>query len=337
MLDRIQVDPGVCEGRPTIRGLRITVSDVLSYLDSVEKALVADWSDFVEQGPPQQITEEQAEAQGTPENDPEHATRLSRFKVNLLVAHEEEAPPPVIYETNPTYPNLFDVVTYDAGALSEANAKAVVDAGKDYLFALKGEQRTMFKLATELLDPYDVAAQTVDALDNEITVTRSLTIHAVDPSQGYGDGKGPSESVWPHARAFLGVEYLKRRGAEVLARDARIFVTSTDPKRLTGEQWLLLIRSHWGVENNNHHTLDTAFAEDDRPWIEADPQGMVAVLILRRIAYTLLTLYRSVTLRSDEGRATRWKALLQSVRDLLIAATEDQLAGLRQRETAATP
>jgi predicted ATP-dependent protease len=81
--------------------------DVLSYLDSVEKALIADWSDFVEQGAPQQITEEQAEAQGTPENDPEHATRLNRFKVNLLVAHEEEAPPPVIYETNPTYPNLF--------------------------------------------------------------------------------------------------------------------------------------------------------------------------------------------------------------------------------------
>lgn len=81
--------------------------DVLSYLDSVEKALIADWSDFVEQGPPQPITEEQAEAQGTPENDPEHATRLGRFKVNLLVAHEEEAPPPVIYETNPTYPNLF--------------------------------------------------------------------------------------------------------------------------------------------------------------------------------------------------------------------------------------
>lgn len=81
--------------------------DVLSYLESVEKQLIADWSDFVEQGPPQQITEEQAEAQGTPENDPEHATRLSRFKVNLLVAHEEEAPPPVIYETNPTYPNLF--------------------------------------------------------------------------------------------------------------------------------------------------------------------------------------------------------------------------------------
>ena len=66
------------------------------------------------------------------------------------------------------------------------------------------------------------------------------------------------------------------------------------------------------------------------PWIEADANGMLAVLLLRRIAYTLLALYRAVTLRSDEGRATRWKALLQSVRDVLVAATEDQLAGLRE-------
>ena len=31
-LDRIQVVPGVCEGRPTIRGLRITVEFVLKLL-----------------------------------------------------------------------------------------------------------------------------------------------------------------------------------------------------------------------------------------------------------------------------------------------------------------
>ncbi|HSM91711.1 MAG TPA: ISAs1 family transposase, partial [Anaeromyxobacteraceae bacterium] len=91
---------------------------------------------------------------------------------------------------------------------------------------------------------------------------------------------------------------------------------------------------HWGVESN-HHTLDTAFDEDDRPWIEADANGMLAVLLLRRIAYTLLALYRAVTLRSDGHRAMRWKTLLQKVRDVLIAATEDQLAGLRLRETAA--
>ena len=229
-----------------------------------------------------------------------------------------------------TYPSLFDVITYDAGALSEANGKAVVDAGKDYLFALKGEQRTMFKLATEHLSFEKVLASTEDVLDNETTVVRSLKLLAVEPTWSYGEGKGPGESAWPHAKAFLSVEYVKVRGREVVEQDERLFVTSYDPARLTGDQWLLLVRSHWGVENDNHHTLDTAFAEDDQPWIEADPQGMLAVLILRRIAYTLLALYRSVTLRSDQGRATRWKALLQSVRDVLVAATEEQLAGLRE-------
>jgi hypothetical protein len=36
---------------------------------------------------------------------------------------------------------------------------------------------------------------------------------------------------------------------------------------LTPVQWLL----------QNHHTLDTVFAEDEQPWIEADADGMLAV------------------------------------------------------------
>ena len=46
------------------------------------------------------------------------------------------------------------------------NGKAVVEAKKDYLFALKNEHRTMLKLATELLSAQEMVAQTVDGLDN---------------------------------------------------------------------------------------------------------------------------------------------------------------------------
>jgi hypothetical protein len=228
-----------------------------------------------------------------------------------------------------TYGGLFDVVTYDAGGFSRANADAVIAAGKHYLFALKDEHRAMCKLAIEMLAVETVIARTEDVLDNNTTVVRSLKLLRADPSWSYGDGKTPEESVWPHAKAFLSVEYVRVQHGVIVEHDERTFVSSYDPKRLTPAQWLRLVRSHWGVESS-HHTLDTAFAEDDRPWIKADPHGMLAVLVLRRIAYTLLTLYRAVTLRSDEGRGTRWKTLLLSVRDVLVAATEEQLAGLRE-------
>lgn len=232
-----------------------------------------------------------------------------------------------------TYDGLFDVVTYDAGVLSEANGQQVVEAGKQYLFSLKGEQRTMYKLAEELLDPNEVVAETVDVLDNRTTVTRRLVLLPVQQQWAYGEGKKPHESLWQHARCFLRVEALVKRDDEVVEREVRLYVSSLLPAKLTPEQWLLLVRSHWGVETT-HQVLDTAFAEDERPWIVASGTGLLNVLVLRRIAYTLLTLFKSVTLRSEEKRAMRWGELMGWVKATLLAATEEQLEGLRDRSHA---
>jgi hypothetical protein len=234
-----------------------------------------------------------------------------------------------------SYGKLFQVVTYDAGALSLPNAAAVIAAGKDYCFRLRGEHRTMFKLAEDLLDPSDAVARTVDVLDNRTTVVRTLVLVAVDPSWSYDEVKGPDASVWRHAETFLRIETQMLRDGELVEHEVRLYVSSLAPGRLTPTQWLRLARSHWGVENNNHHTFDAPFAEDDRPWIEADANGMLAVLLLRRIAYTLLTLFRSATQRSDDHRAIRWRALLAWVRDALVAAGPEHITGLRAREVSA--
>lgn len=47
-LDRITIEPGKRSGKPCIRGLRITVADVLSYLASgiSEDAILADFPDL---------------------------------------------------------------------------------------------------------------------------------------------------------------------------------------------------------------------------------------------------------------------------------------------------
>jgi hypothetical protein len=233
-----------------------------------------------------------------------------------------------------TYGPLFQLITYDAGGFSRKNADAVVEAGKDYLFALKDEQRVMWRLADELLSSEPVIDCTQETLGDGSIVTRSLRLVGADPSWSYGQGKSPEESIWAHARTFLRVERVRvLRGVEI-ERGERMYVSSLDPAHLTTRHWLLVVRSHWGVENQNHHTLDTAFAEDDRPWIEADSNGMLAVLVLRRIAYTLLALYRAVTLRSDASRATRWRDLLARIRDALIALAPEHILDLRPRDLA---
>ncbi len=233
-----------------------------------------------------------------------------------------------------TYGSLFDVVSYDAGGFSRANADAVVAAGKDYLFALKDEQRAMCRLADEMLAGEVVLDRTEDQLDNATTVVRSLRLVRADPSWSYGDGKEPHESIWPHAKAFLRVDYVKVQHGEIVQRDDRMYVCSLDPRRLTTEQWLRLVRAHWGVENNNHHTFDTAFAEDDRPWIEADANGMLAVLILRRLAYTLLALFRA-SLRTEQTHAMPWRDLMHWMCVTLVAATAEHTMNLRVREVCA--
>ncbi|HEY5372282.1 MAG TPA: ISAs1 family transposase, partial [Polyangiaceae bacterium] len=89
---------------------------------------------------------------------------------------------------------------------------------------------------------------------------------------------------------------------------------------------LLVARRHWGVETS-HQILDTAFEEDAHPWIEACPRAALVGAILRRIAYSMLALFRSVTQRSDERRATPCQTLMTDLFVALITTTELDLRG----------
>jgi SHS2 domain-containing protein len=228
-----------------------------------------------------------------------------------------------------TYGSLFDLVSYDAGGFSRANADAVVAAGQEHLFALEDEHRTMCRLADEMLASEAVLDRTEDVLDNATTVVRSLRLIRADPSWSYGDGQGPAESLWPHAKAFLSMEYVKVQDGTVIERDDPMFVSSLDPQRLTSAQWLLLVRSHWGVENQNHHTLDTAFAEDDRPWIEADANGMLAARgssppdrggrYARRLRYRLPQPFEQIDHTADLGVSVEGANEAEALARLVLA------------------
>jgi hypothetical protein len=54
-------------------------------------------------------------------------------------------------------------------------------------------------------------------------------------------------------------------------------------------------------------------------------------MILRRIAYTLLSVFENITQRSDRRRQEPWHRLLTRIRDALLQATTATFEGLRKR------
>jgi hypothetical protein len=221
--------------------------------------------------------------------------------------------------------DLFRLVSYDAGACSESNAAAIRVHGLHYLLGLKGTQPTLLGEAERLLgvlSPEHAVAHSEDAMGAGKRWVRRLYL-----STGIAGFHG-----WEHLRTVLRVEseQLDPKGRRV-AYENRYFLSSLPIARLTAAQWLLLVRRHWAVENNCHHTLDAVFREDEHPWIESEPRGALAVLLLRRIAYNLLSLFRSVTQRSEEHRASPWRLLIAHLRHALAASTQADIERLRPR------
>ena len=215
---------------------------------------------------------------------------------------------------------LFRLVSYDAGACSLDNARRVVAKGYDYLFGLKRTQPTLLAEAERLLGGR--TAEQADAVSEDVRGATVVMrrVYLSDEMAGYLD--------WEHLGTVVRVESetLDRQGRRV-EHFHRYFVSSLPLERLSATQWLYAVRAHWGVENNCHHTWDTAFAEDERPWIQAHPRATVVVMVLRRIAYDLLTWFRSVTQRSEDKRQVPWKTLLRDLYVTVVSVTDAVLYG----------
>jgi hypothetical protein len=226
--------------------------------------------------------------------------------------------------------DLFQVISGDAGVCSEANARAVKSYGLDYLLALK-DQPTLLREARQLLrwrKAEEAEAETVDVV-GKTTVTRRL--FTTTEMAGF--------LSWDHLQTVVRVQSEKRdiETNAVLEQEDRYFLSSVQRDVLTDEQWLLLVRNHWWVENGCHQVWDKIFREDAKPWIqsgEGSCQGTVVVMLLRRLGFNLLALYRGVTQRSEEKRQMPWKDLMRQVYNALIAATEADTGALRPRMAA---
>ena len=222
--------------------------------------------------------------------------------------------------------DLFEVVMGDAAYCTLANATLVHEADRGYIFQLKTESQPT--LAREALRQFsalgdgDVAVTTSERVGSS-TVTRRMWI--TTEMAGW--------DRWPHLRTVLRVQRCVEADNGERTLGEGYFVSNLPFGRFKPDQWMDVIRRRWAVENACHNTFDRLFGEDDHPWIH-QPQGMLAVMLLRRIAYNALAIFRTVTQRGDDQQNIPWRELMQAVERMLITATDGLLAGLRTGRAA---
>jgi hypothetical protein len=195
---------------------------------------------------------------------------------------------------------------------------------------LKGDQPTLFGQAQQLLESLDEKTAQTEVETNESGKRVVRRIWITSDMAGFHN--------WNHLRTALRVQRLiyDRKSGKLISEENRYFISNAPTKVLSAGQWLTVVRRHWAVENNCHWTYDGIFLEDKRPWI-LEPNGMIVVAILRRIAYNLLALFRSVTQRSAEKRKTPWKKLIRELYLTILQITYDNLKPKkRQTEYLAT-
>ncbi len=190
------------------------------------------------------------------------------------------------------------IVTIDAMGCQTEIAKTIVDEGGDYVLSLKDNQDNLFEDVQKLFADLDSSPAQTYAYDYAKTVSK-------------GHGRMEIRECWTisdpdtlrHLRDFenwtklLTVSRIRSQrwiGDEKTCEDRFHIASIVGAKRV-----LNAVRSHWGIENSLHWTLDLAF-DEDRCRVRKD-NGPENFAILRHIALNLLKQERTCK-RSIRGK-----------------------------------
>lgn len=165
------------------------------------------------------------------------------------------------------------IVTGDALLTQRKLCLQIVDAGGDYVFKVKDNQRQLHddirRLFTDVPPKPDFeTVQTVDGTHGRLD-KRTLTVSSL--LQSYSD--------WPHlAQVFQIVRRVTDPQTGVMTEETSYGVTSLQRTEVTPLRLLQIVRTHWGIENSLHYRRDVTFGEDrSRVRLKRAPQVMAAL------------------------------------------------------------
>jgi predicted transposase YbfD/YdcC len=189
-------------------------------------------------------------------------------------------------------PHLLDIldlrdkiVTIDAAGCQKGIATQVVDAGGDYVLAVKDNQPT---LHAEMQQAF------ANALEDDAPQLRR---HA-ENAQGHGRTERRIVWVLPAAKYLSSVSLAAWAGLATLVMVVRVATCARTAKETTEVRYFIssvrpsarrlarAIRSHWSIENGLHWVLDVVFREDARRLLDRTAAQNVG--FLNRLAVSLL-------------------------------------------------
>jgi predicted transposase YbfD/YdcC len=175
------------------------------------------------------------------------------------------------------------LVTIDAMGCQTGIAQAIVDAGADYVLAVKANQPTLHAGIVNFFADHgeDDFART--------EVRRSTTKekgHGRTEERSYyvcpAPADLPDRNRWPRLKAIgVAISHTLRGGKA--SSETRFFILS---KKLSARGFAAAVRGHWGIENRLHWQLDVSFQEDQSRIRQGHAD--VNFSLLRRAALSLL-------------------------------------------------
>lgn len=152
------------------------------------------------------------------------------------------------------------LVSIDAIATNAKIAQAILDAGADYLLAVKANQPTLraeTESAFEIAEPAAVD-RVVDVDKGHGRIEQRTVTILKDVDWLDGDRRFPGEFRLPGVKCIVSVAS-RAELADRSRLETRHYISSAD---LSAERAAAAVRGHWAIENQLHWVLDVDFGED---------------------------------------------------------------------------
>jgi len=194
------------------------------------------------------------------------------------------------------------MVSIDAIATNAAIATAILDAGADYLLAVKANQPTIAKeIELYFADaPHNQLESLPDIDKGHGRIEERTVTVSVETAWLVGHRRFPGEFRLPGVNTVIRVAS-RTHLADHCRIDTRYFISS---RRLSAADAAKAVRSHWAIENSLHWTLDVVFHDDLRR--NRKGHGALNMAIVRHFAFNLVRATRDKRSLKNRRKRAAW-------------------------------